>query len=84
MGGRRRGESRAHPRTAVVGRREDGDQLTLCKELIAVLHHLVCSADEVHVVLVQKFLHHLRAKREGDTSVVLAPPLDTQTKVGAA
>ena len=60
--------------TAVVGCGEQCDQLPLRKELVAVLDDLVRTADEVHVVLVQKFANNLAAECERDTAVVFAPP----------
>jgi hypothetical protein len=35
---------------AVVGRREDGQQLPVGLELVAILHHLVRAADQVQPV----------------------------------
>jgi len=46
---------------AVVGGREEGHQLPLGKELVAVLHHLVGPTDEVEVVSVQELADHVVA-----------------------
>lgn len=40
--------------TAVVGGAEEGNQLSLGEELVSVLDYLVSTADQVHVVLLQK------------------------------
>lgn len=40
--------------TAVVGSREEGDQLSLCEKLIAVFNDLMSTANKVNVVLLIK------------------------------
>lgn len=40
--------------STVVGRAEQSDQLAFREELVSVLHNLMCTADEVHVVLLQE------------------------------
>ena len=71
---------------AIVGCREDGDQLPLGKELVAVLDDLVRAADEVEVVLVEEARDHVGAKSVRDAAVVLAPararPCPGQTREG--
>jgi len=59
--------------STVIGSTEESDQLSLGEELIAVLDHLMCSADQVHVMLLQEPRHHIRAKGEGHTPVILTP-----------
>lgn len=72
----------AHHRTsvvelaAVVWRREQGDQLTLAEELIAILHDLVSTAYEVHVVLLQKAGDDVGTEGERDAAIVFAPAGD--------
>ena len=44
--------------------------------------YLMCPAYKVHVVLVQKFGHHISAEREGDAAVVLSPAQDVFVGVG--
>lgn len=44
---------------AVVGRREERDELPLRKELVAVLDHLMRAADQVELVLRQELTNHL-------------------------
>jgi len=43
---------------------KQGDELTLREELISVLHHLMSTADQVHVVFLQKSRHNVGAKGE--------------------
>lgn len=58
---------------AVVGCAEQGDELALGEELVAVLDDLVGTTDEVHVVLLQEAGNDIGTKGEGDTTVVFAP-----------
>lgn len=67
---------------AVVGRTEQGDELALGEEFVAVFHDLVSAADEVHVVLLQEARHHVRAKGEGHAAVVFAPAGDVLVGIG--
>jgi hypothetical protein len=70
----------AHHRTgiiklsAVVGRRKQGDKLSLGEKLVSVLDNLMCSANEVHVVLLKEASYNIRTKRKRYTTVVFAPP----------
>lgn len=66
---------------AVVRRAEEGDELTLAEELVPILHHLVGTANEVHVVLLQEARHHVRAEGEGHAAVVLAPTRNVLVRV---
>lgn len=50
--------------TAVVGRREQGHQLALGKELVAVLHDLVRTANQVEFVFPQEFRDDLQGRKE--------------------
>ena len=67
---------------AVVGRTEDRDQLALGEEFVTVLDDLVRAADEVEVVSAQELSHHVLAKGEGHTTVVLSPAHDVFVGVG--
>lgn len=67
--------------SAVVGRREQRDQLTLAKELVAVLDDLVSSADQIHVVLLQETRYNVGAEGEGDTAIVFAPACDVLIRI---
>mmetsp|Transcript_53453 Transcript_53453/g.127485 ORF Transcript_53453/g.127485 Transcript_53453/m.127485 type:complete len:302 (+) Transcript_53453:112-1017(+) len=58
---------------AVVGRAKECDELTFGKELVAILNNLVCTANKVHVVLLEKAGHHIWAKDEGHTAIILGP-----------
>ena len=62
--------------TAVVGGREEGHQLTLGEELVAILNDLMSPADQVDVMLLGECRHDLLAKSEGNATVVLTPALD--------
>lgn len=61
---------------AVVGGREDGHQLALREELVALLDHLVGSADEVHVVGFQEARNDVRPEDEAHSSLVFGPPVE--------
>ena len=65
----------------VVGRREESDQLAFGEELVAVFDDLVCTANEIHVVLLQEAGDNVRTKRERDTSVVFGPPGDVLVRI---
>lgn len=58
---------------AVVGSGEEGDELALGEELVAVLDDLVSTADEIHVMFLEEARHHVWTKGEGDTTIVFAP-----------
>ena len=58
---------------AVVGRREDRQQLHICEELVPVLHYLVPAHDQVEPVLVDKLLDHLLTEHIGGSAVIFAP-----------
>lgn len=45
--------------SAVVGRREQCNQLTLGEELVAILDHLMGTTDQVEVMLCQEFCDNL-------------------------
>ena len=68
--------------SAVVWRREQGDQLSAGKKLVAVFDHLVGAADKVQVVLVQKLSDDVLPKGERDAPVVFAPSVDLLVGVG--
>lgn len=77
----------AHHRTcivklaAVVGRREESDELALAEELVAVFDNLMGTTDEVHVVFLKEARHNIGAESEGDTTVVLTPACDVLIRV---
>lgn len=58
---------------AVVGSTEEGDELALGEELVAVLDDLVGTADEIHIMFLQESRHHVWTKRKRDTTIVFAP-----------
>ena len=43
--------------------------------------HLMRPADEVEVMLVQKLLHDIWAKREGNATIVVTPPSNVLVRV---
>ena len=67
--------------SAIVGRREEGDELALGEELVPVLHNLMGAADEIHVVLLQEAGDNIGPECEGDTAVVLRPAGDVLIRV---
>ena len=67
--------------SAVIRRREEGDQLTFCEEFVSVFHYLMGTADEVHIVLLQEPRHDVWAECERNTSVVLAPSRDVFIRI---
>ena len=67
---------------AVIRSREEGDQLALGEELVAVLDDLVRATDEVHVVLLQEAGDNVGAKGKGHTPIVLAPASNVLVRVG--
>lgn len=56
--------------SAVVWRTEQGHQLTLAEEFVAILDDLMRTTDEVHVVFLQESCDHVRAKCERHTAIV--------------
>jgi hypothetical protein len=47
------------------------NQLPLGEEFVTVLHHLMRSADQVHVVFLQEPGYDIGTEGEGDTAIVL-------------
>lgn len=60
---------------AVIGGGKDGHQFPTGKELVPVFHHLVGAHDEIQIVPTQELAHHVPAKGEGNTAVILSPAL---------
>lgn len=56
--------------------------MALGEELVTILDNLMGTADQVHVVFLQETRDDIGAKRETDTSVVLAPTSDILVGVG--
>lgn len=65
----------------VVWCRKECDELAFGKELVPVFNDLVGTADEVHVVFLEKARDHVRSKGKGHAAVVLAPPSDVFIRV---
>jgi hypothetical protein len=59
--------------TTIVWGTEHCDKLSLSKELIAILHYLVCTNDEVHIVFLQEAGHDIRPEDERHTTIILSP-----------
>lgn len=68
--------------SAVVWRGEDGDQASICEELVAGLDDLMRAAHEVEVEAVEEADDNVGAKGEGDAAIVLAPAADLLVRVG--
>jgi hypothetical protein len=66
----------------VIGRTEQRDQLTLGEELVAVFHNLMRTANQVHVMLLQKARDYVRAKSERHTAIVLTPAGNVLIRIG--
>mmetsp|Transcript_20130 Transcript_20130/g.47559 ORF Transcript_20130/g.47559 Transcript_20130/m.47559 type:complete len:311 (+) Transcript_20130:506-1438(+) len=67
---------------AIVGRREDGDELPVGEELVAVLHDLVRAHHQVEVVLLQELADNVGAEGVRHAAVVLCPARDVRVRVG--
>ena len=68
--------------TAVVRRREQSDKLAFGEELVSILHHLMRTAYEIHVVFLQEAGNNVRPEGERDTAIVLAPACDVFIGIG--
>lgn len=68
--------------SAVVGGREERDELALGKELVSLLDDLVGAADEVELLALQEGIHNVGTKGVRDTTVVLTPSGDLAVRVG--
>uniref|UniRef100_A0A6B2LC98 Uncharacterized protein n=1 Tax=Arcella intermedia TaxID=1963864 RepID=A0A6B2LC98_9EUKA len=66
---------------AVVGGGEDGDELALGEELVAVLDDLVRTDHEVEFVPAQEVFYNVPTKRERDTTIVLLPSLNLRIRI---
>jgi hypothetical protein len=62
--------------SAVIGRAEQRDQLSFREEFVAIFNNLVCSTDQVHIVLGQESGDDVGTEGEGDTTIVFAPASD--------
>ena len=60
----------------VVGGAEERHQLSLGEEFVTVLHYLVCTANEVHVMFLQEPGDYIRSEGEGNSTIVLTPASD--------
>jgi hypothetical protein len=68
--------------STVIGSAEQCDELSFGEELITVLHNLMCSTDQVHVVFGQEPRHHVGTEGKGDASIVFAPASDVLVRIG--
>ena len=59
--------------SAVIWCRENGNQLSLSEELVAVFHDLMRSADQVHFVLFQELSDDVLSVHIGDSSLIVSP-----------
>lgn len=67
--------------TTVVWRTEKCDQLSLREELVSIFHNLVGTADQIHIVFLQKARDDVRSKSEGYTTVIFAPASNVLIRV---
>lgn len=58
---------------AVIRSAEQGHKLSFAKELVAVLHNLMCATDQIHVVLLEESRHNIRAESERHSTIIFAP-----------
>jgi len=65
----------------VVRSAEECDELSLGKELVAVLNNLVSPANQIEVLLLQEAGHDVWAEDEGDATVVLCPASDVLVRI---
>ena len=68
--------------TAIVGRTEQGDQLSLGEEFVPILDDLMSAAYQIHVVFLQEARHHVRTKRKRHSPIVFTPSGDVLVRVG--
>eukprot|EP00804_Cyclotella_cryptica_P010309 CCRYP_012225-RA/>CCRYP_012225-RA protein AED:0.31 eAED:0.58 QI:0/0/0/1/0/0/2/0/519 len=61
---------------AIVWRRKQRYQLPPCEELVAILHNLMGTADEIQIMPIQELRHNIFPEREGNTAVILPPPVN--------
>ena len=80
--GRQRAWRRETYLSTVIRGREQGDELSLCKELVSVFYDLMRSADQIHIVLLQKARDDVGSESKRDTSIVFTPPGDILVGVG--
>lgn len=59
--------------TAIIGGAEQRDQLSFGEKFVTVFDYLMRPANQIEIVLVQKFADHFGAECETDASVVLTP-----------
>lgn len=60
---------------AVVGCTKDGDKLSVCEELVAIINDQVASADKIYFVLFTKFVDDILIEGKADSSLVFLPLL---------
>jgi hypothetical protein len=68
--------------TTIVGSGEQSNELSLCKELIAVLNYLMRTANQVNIVLLIESRYDFLTESKGDTTVVFTPPLNILIGIG--
>lgn len=55
--------------------------ISVCLSVCMFQSHLMRPTDEVKVVAVEKFANNVHPKREGDTTVVLAPTMNIFVRI---
>merc|ERR1712100_677341 len=65
----------------VVGSAENRNQLPFREEFVTVLHHLVSTAHEVHVLLAKEAVHNVGSENVRDTTVVFCPTSDIFVRI---
>lgn len=68
--------------STIVWSRKQSDELSLCEKLVSVLYDLMRSADQIHVVLLQKARDDIGSECKRDTSIIFAPASDILVRIG--
>ena len=68
--------------TAVVGSREEGDELALGEELVTVLNDLMGAADEIELLFLEEMSDDISTEGERDSTVGFVPAGDLFVGIG--
>ena len=68
--------------SAVIRSTEEGDELALGEELVAVFDDLMSTADEIHVVFLKEARNDSGTEGEGNTTIVFAPAGNVLVGIG--
>lgn len=68
--------------SAIVWGREDGNELPVSEELVAIFDDLVGPANEIEIVFLQELGDLIGAESVGDAPIILAPATDFVVGIG--